>query len=70
MEPDDQNNVISGTVVVEAARGVHILSQNAKTAVVGVSDVVVVVANDRVLVASRDMWDQTGETVKQLEDLE
>jgi len=70
LEPDDQNNVISGTAVVEAARGVQILSQNAKTAVVGVSDVVVVVANDRVLVASRDMWDQTGETVRQLEDLE
>ena len=70
MEQDDNHNVISGTAVVEAARGVHVLSPDAKTAVLGVSDVVVVVANGRVLVASREMWERTGETVKQLEELE
>ena len=70
MEQDDNHNVISGTAVVEASRGVHVLSPDAKTAVLGVSDVVVVVANGRVLVASREMWERTGETVKQLEELE
>ena len=70
MEQDDDHNVISGTAVVEAARGVHVLSPDAKTAVLGVSDVVVVVANGRVLVASREMWERTGETVRRLEELE
>ena len=69
LEADDNDNVISGTAVVEAGQGVHVLSQNARTAVVGVSDVLVVVANDRVLVASRRMWEHTSETIKRLEDL-
>ncbi len=68
LEEDDRNNVINGTAVAEAARGVHIHSRSARTAVIGVSDVVVVVANDRVLVVSKKMWEQTGETVKRLED--
>ena len=66
---DDRNNVISGTAVVEEGRGVQVFSRNARTAVVGVSDVVVVVANDRVLVADRQMWEQTGEAVRHLEEL-
>ena len=69
LEADGNNNVISGTAVVEGGQGVQVLSQNARTAVVGVSDVLVVVANDRVLVASRRMWEQTGDAVKHLEDL-
>jgi mannose-1-phosphate guanylyltransferase/mannose-6-phosphate isomerase len=67
---DDNHNVISGTAMVESAQGVHVFSPGAKTAVLGVSDVIVVVANGRVLVASREMWERTGETVKQFEELE
>lgn len=70
LRPDDRNNVIIGTAAVEAAQGVHVISPDARTAVVGVSNVVVVVANGRVLVASREMWDRTGETVRNLEDLD
>lgn len=69
LKPDAQGNVIDGAALVEAAQGVHVHSPKAKTAVVGVSDVVVVVANDRVLVAGRELWEQTGETIKRLEDL-
>lgn len=69
LEADGRNNVINGTAVVEAGRGVQVHSRDARTAVVGVSDVVVVVANDRVLVAGREMWERTGETVKRLEEL-
>ncbi len=65
----DRENVIRGTAVVESAGGVQVHSPNTRTAVVGVSDVVVVVANGRVLVAGRDMWEKTGETVKRLEAL-
>lgn len=66
---DTQGNVISGAAVVEAAQGVQIHSQHAKTAVVGVSDVVVVVANGRVLVTSRQMREQTTDAIKRLDDL-
>ncbi len=66
---DALGNVVSGAAVVEAAKGVQVHSQGAKTAVVGVSDVVVAVANGRVLVASREMWEQAGETIERLESL-
>ena len=48
---DDLGNVVSGAAVVQGAERVQIHSHGAKTAVVGVSDVVVAVANGRVLVA-------------------
>ncbi|MDE0130844.1 MAG: mannose-1-phosphate guanylyltransferase [bacterium] len=66
---DDLGNVVSGAAVVEAGEWVQVHSQGAKTAVVGVSDVVVAVANGRVLVASREMWEQAGETIERLESL-
>ena len=69
LEADSRDNVINGTAVVEAGRGVQVHSRHARTAVIGVSDVVVVAANDRVLVVSREMWERTGETVKRLEEL-
>lgn len=69
LEPDENRNVINGTAVVEGGKGVHVHSQNAKTAVVGLSDVVVVVANNRVLVAGREMWEQTRGATERLEDL-
>ena len=68
LEADAQDNVINGKGVVESAEGVHIHSPDAQIAVVGVSDVVVVSANHRVLVASRKVWEQTGETAKRLEE--
>ena len=64
-----RDNLINGTALVEDGLGVQIHSQDVKTAVVGVSDVVVVVANGRVLVAGREAWDQTGKTAQRLEDL-
>ena len=66
---DALGNVVSGAAVVEAAKGVQVHSHDAKTAVVGVSDVVVATANGRVLVASREMWEQAGETIERLESL-
>ena len=66
---DDLGNVVQGSAVVEGGRGVQVHSREAKTAVVGVSDVVVAVANGRVLVASREMWEQAGETIERLESL-
>ena len=66
---DDLGNVVSGAAVVEACERVQVHSQGAKTAVVGVSDVVVAVANGRVLVASREKWEQAGETIERLESL-
>ena len=66
---DGRKNVISGRAVTEGGRGVHVHSPDFRTAVVGVSDVVVAVANGRVLVAGREMWEQTGEAVKRLEEL-
>ena len=66
---DNRGNVVSGTAVVKGGEGVHVHSQGAKTAVVGVSDVVVAVANGRVLVVSREMWEQAGETIERLESL-
>ena len=66
---DDLGNVVRGTAMVEAGQGVQVHSKGAKTAVVGVSDVVVAVANGRVLVASREMWEQAGETIERLERL-
>lgn len=69
LEADAHHNVINGKGVVESAEGVHIHSSDTPTAVIGVDDVVVVVANRRVLVASRKMWEQTGESVTTLEEL-
>ena len=69
MEPDGRGNLISGPAVVEGAQDVQVFSQDVKTAILGVSGVVVVVANDRVLVATRDTWEQSGGTIERLEDL-
>lgn len=66
---DDLGNVVSGAAVVEAGERVQVHSKEARTAVVGVSDVVVAVANGRVLVASREMWEQAGEAIERLESL-
>lgn len=66
---DAFGNVVSGAAVVEAGQGVQVHSRGAKTAVVGVSNVVVAVANGRVLVVSREMWEQAGETIERLESL-
>ncbi|MYA40144.1 MAG: mannose-1-phosphate guanylyltransferase [Acidimicrobiia bacterium] len=66
---DELGNVVSGSAVAEAGRCVQVHSDGAKTAVVGVSDVVVAVANGRVLVASRKMWEKAGETIDRLESL-
>ncbi len=62
---DESGNSIHGEGVALDARNVHIRSNGLLTAVVGVSDVVVVSTQDAVLVLARDQ----GDKVKQLVDV-
>lgn len=63
---DDLGNVVRGSGVVASASNVHIRSDDMLTAVVGVSDVIVVTTPDAVLVVNANASDKVKDLVEQL----
>lgn len=63
---DVANNVICGDVVVKDSFGCYLHSNDKLLAVVGVKDIVAVVADDAVLIAHKDKTQQVKEIVAQL----
>ena len=63
---DDNDNAISGDVVVQDARGCLVRSDARLTAVVGLEDVIVVTTDDAVLVVAKDRAQDVRKVVDQL----
>ena len=65
-ERDDDGNSIRGRGAVVEAKNVHIRSDDHLTAIVGVSDVIVVTTQDAVLVVHHDHGDKVKQLVEKL----
>lgn len=63
---DEHGNVVRGSGIVTGASNVHIRSDDMLTAVVGVSDVIVVTTPDAVLVVNANASDKVKDLVEQL----
>ena len=69
-EQDEQNNVVSGDVLLQSVENSYIRAESRLVAAVGISDAVIVETTDAILVASKDKVQDVKEIVKQLQQLE